>query len=162
MYHKRALFVLLALFLFTAGCTTTQSSSGSDTTTPTGAQTYENPNFYYDFDDILVPRELEFQHDESYTLDNAKFKAAIMVFTGRVVAADVFTFFVNNMARDNWQLINSLRGEISVLNFEKANKSCMIQIQDDFTTTVTIFAVESKADAVAPSGAPVMESELPQ
>ncbi|QJB56006.1 hypothetical protein [Pseudodesulfovibrio sp. zrk46] len=143
------LMILACLTMF-AACTTTGGSTGS---TDPGAQeaTYEEPNYYYDFDDILIPKEISYVEDQSYKLDNAKFRAAIMKFKGRVEVLELVQFFVNNMAKDNWTLVsNNKAGKLSVLNFEKFNKSCVIQVDDSFgSATTTIIAVEVKDGATA-------------
>lgn len=136
--------ILLAAFSLFAGCTASKSNVGA---TPEGEQSgeYSQTNYYYDFQDILIPSELEYQDEGSYTLDNQKFRAGIMKFKGRVYAADLIQFFVNNMAKDNWEKIASVKGKLSVLSFEKFNKSCIIQIEDAFgTAKVNIIAVEAK------------------
>ncbi len=143
--------VLVSLLMLFAACTTTSggSSAGAD---PAGAAqaTQQAPDYYYDFDDILIPKEISYQNDDSYKLDNAKFRAAIMKFKGRVEVLELVQYFVNNMAKDNWKLIsNNKSGTLSVLSFEKYNKSCVIQVEDSFgSAKITIFAVELKDASV--------------
>jgi len=147
---RHTLFAILVLMTLTAaGCAT--KSTGTEPASTTGEsqptayeQTYENPNYYYDFNDILIPRELDPVDDEKYVFDDPRFLAGFRIFSGRVVAEDVFNFFVNNMVRDNWTKKFSLKAQKSVLAFEKANKSCTIQIEDGFKTRVTVFAIEFK------------------
>jgi len=129
-----------------AACTTTGSSSSSSSNSQPEAQEYQEPDYYLDFDDIMIPKEIDYLEDESYKLDNAKFRAAIMRFSGRVEILELVQYFVNNMAKDNWTLIsNNKAGTVHVLNFEKFNKSCVIQIDDTFAAAkTTIFAVEVK------------------
>jgi hypothetical protein len=69
-----------------------------------------------------------------------------MKFKGRVEILELVQYFLNNMAKDNWKLVsNNKAATVHVLNFEKFNKSCVIQINDSFaTSTTTIFAVEVK------------------
>ncbi|SKA91027.1 hypothetical protein SAMN02745704_02284 [Paucidesulfovibrio gracilis DSM 16080] len=141
--------VLLVLALAATGCATkstgTEPAQSTSESQPTAyEQTYENPNYYYDFNDILIPRELDPVDDEKYVFDDPRFLAGFRIFSGRVVAEDVFNFFVNNMAKDNWTKKFSLKAEKSVLAFEKQNKSCTIQIEDGFKTRVTVFAIEFK------------------
>jgi len=136
--------VVLLMFGMFAACTPKSPSSGEGGAQPS-EQTYENLNYYYEFDDILIPKELDFKADESYTLDNKKFRAGIMRFSGRVVVQDLLQFFMNNMAKDNWERTSAVKGKMSVLSFEKFNKSCVIQVDDSFAkATVTIIAVETK------------------
>ncbi len=131
-------FVLGACTASTASTHTEQPVSGS-------SQNYDNLNYYYEFDDILIPKELDFQAGDSYTLDNRKFRVGIMKFTGRVEIPDLLQFFINNMTKDNWEKTSAVKGKTSILSFEKFNKSCVIQVEDTFARdTVTIIAVETK------------------
>ena len=143
------IFLVVALLGLAAGCTTT----GSSQTNEPGAEPaeYQEPDYYYDFDDILIPKEISYIHEDSYKLDNAKFRAAIMKFKGRVEILELVQYFVNNMSKDNWTLIaNNKVGTLSVLNFEKFNKSCVIQVEDGFGQAyATIIAVEVKDSAGA-------------
>ena len=141
--------VMVSLLMLAAACATTGSSAESD---PAGGAkaVQQEPDYYYDFDDILIPKEISYIDDDSYKLDNAKFRAAIMKFKGRVEVLELVQYFVNNMAKDNWTLLsNNKAAKLSVLTFEKFNKSCVIQIDDAFgSAKITIFAVELK-DAAA-------------
>lgn len=139
------LFVVMALVTVLAACSTMNTSSGGETTS--GSQTnYQEPDYYLDFDDIRIPKEINYVAKDSYKLDNAKFRAAIMYFKGRVEVTELIQFFINNMAQDNWTLTsNNKASNIHILNYEKYNKSCVIQVNDGLTTVeTTIFAVEVK------------------
>jgi hypothetical protein len=142
----------LILLLALGACTTTGSSS-TESSSATAVE-YQEPDYYYDFDDILIPKEIKYVENESYKLDNAKFRAAIMKFKGRVEVLELVQYFINNMAKDNWTLIsNNKAGKLSVLNFEKFNKSCVIQVDDSFgSATTTIIAVEVKDGSLTGKG----------
>ena len=145
----RILIKFLAVLMLVGGlaaCTTTGSKSSTADNGQSPEAQYQEPNYYLDFDDIMLPKEIDYVDDGSYRLDNGKFKAAIMKFKGRVEILELVQFFLNNMAKDNWTLIsNTKASESHILNFEKFNKSCVIQIDDNFATaTTTIFAVEVK------------------
>ncbi len=138
--------LVLIIFSMLAACTTTGMGGSSDPAGETQEAQYQEPDSYYDFDDILIPKEIAYDQDASYKLDNAKFRAAIMKFTGRVEILELVQYFVNNMAKDNWTLVsNNKASKVHVLNFEKFNKSCVIHVDDSFgSSTTTIFAVEVK------------------
>ncbi|MDD3310508.1 hypothetical protein [Pseudodesulfovibrio sp.] len=143
--------VMVSLLMLFAACTTTSGGQSADTDPAGGTQAAQQaPDYYYDFDDILIPKEISYQNDDSYKLDNSKFRAAIMKFKGRVEVLELVQYFVNNMSKDNWKLIsNNKTGALSVLSFEKYNKSCVIQVEDSFgSAKITIFAVELKDAAV--------------
>jgi hypothetical protein len=136
---------VVCLCFVLGACTASTASTSADQPVNSSAQNYEDLNYYYEFDDILIPKELDFQSDDSYTLDNRKFRVGIMKFTGRVEIPDLLQFFLNNMAKDNWEKIAAVKGKTSILSFEKFNKSCVIQVEDTFARdTVTIIAVETK------------------
>lgn len=139
------LLPLMIVGLF-AACTTTGTNSSSPDTGQSPEAQYQEPDYYLDFDDIMIPKEIDYQDDESYKLDNAKFRAAIMKFKGRVEIVELVQYFINNMTKDNWTLVsNAKASSVHVLHFEKFNKSCVINIDDSFATaTTTIFAVEVK------------------
>lgn len=145
----RTLMKFMAVLIFVGllgACTTTGSRSSGPNNGQSPEAQYQEPNYYLDFDDIMLPKEIDYVDDGSYRLDNAKFKASIMKFKGRVEILELVQFFLNNMAKDNWTLISNAKASKSnILSFEKFNKSCVIQIDDDFATaTTTIFAVEVK------------------
>ena len=156
MSHSLKLLVVAVALASMTACSSLSNSSSTDpaetgattssqaSTPEVHTETYENSSYYYDFSDILVPRELEFQAAESYVFDTRSFRSGVMIFTGRVVNADLINFFINNMAKDGWTLVTSLKADKSILIFEKFNKSASIQIMDGFKSKVTIVAVEAK------------------
>lgn len=166
MKSKLLIVFTLALLLAT-GCanmnknTKTQPSEDAQPEQQSSyEETYNNPNYYYDFDDVLIPRELTPVDEEKYVFSDHRFHAGFRQFSGRVVAEDLYNFFVNNMAKDNWKLKFSLKTVRSVLVFEKPNKSCTITIEDGFSTNVSVFAIELKTDGTVSSG--VMSSDVPE
>lgn len=137
--------ILTLLFVF-AGCTARNTTSTAQEPAENRQATYQEPDYYMDFDDIMIPKEINYDADNSYKLDNSKFRAAIMRFTGRVQVMELINYFLNNMTKDNWTLVsNNKASTVHVMTFEKYNKSCVIQVDDSFATAkTTIFAVEVK------------------
>ncbi len=145
-FFTQFLIILASLTLFAACTATGKNTAGADPASASTAAEYQDPDYYYDFDDILIPKEIDYLEDQSYKLDNNKFRAAIMKFKGRVEVLELVQYFVNNMVKDNWTLVaNNKAGKLSVLTFEKFNKSCVIHIDDSFASAnTTIIAVEVK------------------
>ncbi len=111
-----------------------------------GDQVYEEVNYYYDFDDVLVPKELEYDDAKSYIFETLQFRTGKLMFEGKVDALSVVDFFLNNMAKDNWRKNSSMKAGTSIIIFEKPNKSCLIKVTDvsSRTTEVEILVVELK------------------
>ena len=84
---------------------------------------------YYFFDDVLVPRELNYQPGDSFVYETPQFKAGSLVFSKFWLdAGSVVDFFVYHMEKDNWKLLNSFKGDESILNFSKPEKTCTIKV----------------------------------
>lgn len=138
----------LSLCLGLCACTgmnTTRANDAPASNAGTQAETYDNPNYYYLFDDILVPNGMEHTADDDFSFDTQQFKAGIQVFQGRVVFDDLVNFFQNNMVKDGWRKVSSVRSKKSILIFEKSNKAAIIELQDGFKAKATIFAFEYKS-----------------
>lgn len=84
---------------------------------------------YYFFDDVLIPRELNYKQSRSFIYETPRFKAGVLVFTKWWLDPNsLIDFFIYNMERDNWKLLNSFKGKESFLNFTKPDKTCTIRI----------------------------------
>ncbi len=79
---------------------------------------------YYNFDDVLVPGELNYKQKRSLIYETPQFKAGSMVFSKwRIDVESLIDFFTYNMEKDNWKLVNSYKGKESFLNFSKPDKT---------------------------------------
>lgn len=153
---KRACFrspvgkFLLGLSLAASLCACSGMNTNARATSDAGpassgqAETYDNPNYYYLFDDILVPNSMEHIPDEDFSFDTQQFKAGIQNFQGRVVFDDLINFFQNNMIKDGWRKVSAVRSKKSILIFEKTNKAAIVELVDGFKAKATIFALEYK------------------
>ncbi len=139
--------VLASALVVLPACAATsgQHVDSGPTGTAPQAESYENPNYYYLFDDVLVPNGMEHVASDDFSFDTQQFKAGIQVFQGRVVFDDLINFFLNNMTKDGWKKVSTVRSQKSILIFEKANKACTIELVDGFKAKATIFAIEYKS-----------------
>jgi hypothetical protein len=144
-FHKPLLCLCLALVL--SACSGLTAKSNADTAPASGgsqAETYDNPNYYYLFDDILIPNGMEHTADDDFSFDTQQFKAGIQNFQGRVVYDDLINFFLNNMVKDGWKKVSAVRSKKSIIIFEKANKAAIIELTDGYKAKATVFAFEYK------------------
>jgi hypothetical protein len=144
--HFACLVLCLGLFAC-SGMNSTTTTTPAATNTGSQAETYDTPNYYYLFDDILVPNGMEHTADEDFSFDTQQFKAGIQNFQGRVVFDDLVNFFQNNMVKDGWRKVSSVRSKKSILIFEKNNKAAIIELVDGFKAKATVFALEYKTNA---------------
>ena len=129
------LLLTLCLGLGWMGCTSTLKRGSED---PSKVQDMGVGKYYF-FDDVLIPKELNYQPDESFVYETPEFKAGTLVFSKWWLdSATVADFFAYYMEKDNWKLLNSFRGSESILNFSKPEKTCTIKIVEKWYGSVEV------------------------
>ena len=120
--------VMTALLLLTVAC-----SSTPKTTDGSAAKEKDEKNapLYYDFEDVLVPRDLKLNDKSSFVYHTSGFTAGVLGFTSKVDRNSLILFFENNMTKDNWQAVSSFKSPRTLLIFQKENRWCVINITDN-------------------------------
>ena len=119
-------FAILML-LTAAGCSTTQKTAGSGV----GDKDGQTAPLYYDFEDVLIPRELKLDTESSFIYHSSGLTAGVLVFKADVDRNSLIQFFENNMAKDNWQYVSSFKSPRTLLLFKKETRWCVINITDN-------------------------------
>jgi hypothetical protein len=137
------------LLLLTASCAGMQrnNTSGGEMSTPEqGPETYQETHHYYDFDDVLVPKDLKLDIEGSFVFETPQFKTGNLTFNGRVESFSVVDFFNSNLSKDGWRKHSSYKGKKSILVYEKPGKSCYISVLDESfsNTKVEVLVIEMK------------------
>ncbi|MGD8724437.1 MAG: hypothetical protein PVG00_10925, partial [Desulfobacterales bacterium] len=108
------------------------------------------PALYYDFGDVLVPKELKVDKKSSFVYQSGGFSAGVLVLKGRIDSSSLISFFERNMAQDNWQMISSFKSDRTMLLFQKARRWCVMNINDEmFSTYVEIWVAPTTQDGEA-------------
>jgi translation initiation factor IF-2 len=122
-----------------AGCSSL-TKKDNKATAPSAKSSSGVPAMYYDFGDVLVPKELKVDKKSSFIYQTEGFSAGVLVLKGRIETSSLISFFENNMAKDNWQSISTFKSERTMLLFQKAHRWCVINITDQtFNTYVEIW-----------------------
>ncbi|MCD4715396.1 MAG: hypothetical protein K8R45_01490 [Desulfobacterales bacterium] len=132
--------ISLFLMLFAASCaqtfkSTPESQPPKSGTKDQGLPSQGSPDSYYDFDDILVPKEMKLVPKLSLLFETPELKAGVIFFEGRVDPVSLFNFFMTNMPKDNWQLRSYFKYGRYIIVFEKADKDCIVSINEKTLTT---------------------------
>jgi hypothetical protein len=85
---------------------------------------------YYDFNDVLIPGELKLEREASFIYQTSGLTAGVLVFSGRVELSSLIDFFKNNMSKDNWQIISSIKSERNMMLFKKEKRWCVVSIKE--------------------------------
>ena len=127
-----------ALLVAVCACTVNSGGSQADPATQSGDSSYtaESASFYYDFDDILVPREMELDIEESFIVETPETKSGLMVFNGMVEIRSLTDFFINSMVKDNWVMRSVFRSNRTILVFDKDARTCVMNITNERYNTL--------------------------
>jgi hypothetical protein len=118
--------MVVSMILLISCSSAPKTTDGSDAR----AKDEQNAPLYYDFGDVLVPRELNLDAKSSFVYHTSGFTAGVLVFEAKVERTSLIEFFDNNMAKDNWQAVSAFKSPRTLLLFKKENRWCVINITD--------------------------------
>jgi len=111
---------------------TVTASSGSGSGVKPAAESKKTTAVYYDFEDVLIPLELQILQDKSMIVSTPGFTSGILMLRGRVDRRSLINFFNNNMVKDNWAMVSQIASpNMAILVFEKTMKSAVISIKSE-------------------------------
>ena len=131
-HRSPATYILFLFFIFfstTTGCSTL-SQDTQDPSAPPKKSNAKNAPVYHEFEDVLIPREMEKDRDESFIYETTGLTAGVLTLEGRVEIDSLMNFFETNMAKDNWRLVSNLKSEFNLMLFQKDNRWCVIAITE--------------------------------
>jgi hypothetical protein len=132
--------MLTAILLLFTGCSTLKMKDKDSFSTASVSKEKKDVPVYYDFGDVLIPKELKIDKDSSFVYSAPGFSAGVLALSGRVDVSSLCAFFEENMTKDNWKLIVSFKSPRTVMLFQKENRWCVINITDGkFSTGVEIW-----------------------
>ena len=134
------MLMLIATIVFSVGGCSSLSKKDDKATAPESKTSSGVPAQYYDFGDVLVPKELKVDKNSSFIYQTSGFSAGVLVLKGRIETSSLISFFQTNMAKDNWNIISLFKSGRTMLLFQKANRWCVMNITDEaFNTYVEIW-----------------------
>jgi len=134
------------MIIITSGCLTPGTKNVKNNRPKAGIR--QPSSLYYDFGDVLIPKELKIDQKPSFIYRTGGYACGLMILTGHVELTSLINFFSNNMVKDNWRLLSTFKSPRTLLLFQKDNRWCII------TITEGGFASSSEvAIWVAPTGA---------
>jgi hypothetical protein len=139
--------LMIAMVISNGGCSSL-TKKDSTATAPSAKSDSGVPAIYYDFGDVLVPKELKVDKRSSFIYQTEGFSAGVLVLKGRIETSSLISFFESNMAKDNWQNISTFKSERTMLLFQKAHRWCVMNITDEsFNTYVEIWVAPTTGGA---------------
>ena len=140
--------VVSALFFLISGCAGIKTKEGASASQSTTEKDKGASALYYDFGDVLLPADLKVDKKSSFVIRASGFSAGVVSLKGRVDGSSLITFFLNNMAKDNWTEVASFKSPRSMMLFQKANRWCVINITEkDYYTYVEVWVAPTINEA---------------
>lgn len=145
MLKKLAVAFLLCFASVLFACATTQKEGKAP------SQELKPLAATYDFDDVRIPSEMKMDKKNSFIYSTSRVKVGLLAFTGRVEPDSLAAFFQNNMPRDGWRPISTLKFRQAMLVFLKEDRACVITIRENMINTsldVWVGPIEQAASPV--------------
>jgi len=91
------------------------------------------------FEDIPVPSGFKIIAKESYVFHNDYLRVGLLKYSGRAKGDQITKFYKEQMPLYNWETVNIIEHGTILLNFEKADESCIITVDSTFgSSSITI------------------------
>jgi hypothetical protein len=144
---KGSIVMMAVILLLLAGCSTLKKGDKATTTTTAPAARKDTP-VYYDFDDVLIPKELKVERDDSFVYQTAGFTVGVLTLKARVDIGSLIGFFEKNMPKDNWRMISEFKSPRTMMLFQKENRWAVIEINEGtYYTSVKIWVAPTMSTA---------------
>jgi len=140
--------VIVALLVLVLGGCASQKGASVD---PSVEKADPNAPRYYDFGDVLVPREMKVNKNASFVFRTPGLSAGVLAMKGRVEGHSLIQFFETNMANDNWSLVSAFKSYRNILLFKKENRWCVINITEKKMYTYLEIWVSPTVEGAAPN-----------
>lgn len=127
-----ALVVLFFLAQWTLiGCASISPKEGGTASSETALR-----GSFSGFEDVLIPSDISVDRKKSQVYSAGKVKVGLLTFKGRVEPDSLADFFQNNLPRNGWKLMTSLKDRDHTLIFLKDDRVCLITISETWFTSV--------------------------
>jgi len=141
--------IVIYLIFLIIGCSALPSEKSSLESHEASLRKDKTGPLYYDFEDVLIPRELKVDRKSSFIYTTSGFSAGVLVLKGRVELGSLISFFEKNMAKDNWRLVSSFKSSRTIMLFQKQNRWCVINITESISTRIEIWVAPTMNEPVS-------------
>ena len=145
--------VMLGVLMILGGCSEGMLSTQSSTEEGSLASAIpkEPIALYYDFDDILIPKDLAVINESTVVVSTPGYTSGILSLKGRIEINSLFNFFNANMQKDNWNIVSQIKSPASnIMIFHKSSRWAVITLREkEFYTYVEIGVAPSLVETVS-------------
>lgn len=126
MMRRTLLLIIFGFWLVISGCATLEEMTAEAPPPPPPP-----PELVYPFSDIPVPNGFDRNHSKSFVYESGSgsVKVGRFFYSGWGKSADVVSFYQNEMINKGWSLVNAIKHEMTILNYEKEGWVCALMIK---------------------------------
>lgn len=118
------IFLVLVIIFAIGGCTAVPKKDA-----PLASSTnLLEPSAMLKFTDIPYPTGFRLLANESYVFEAAGVRVGLLKYQGKADVEQVINFYKEQMLMYNWSLLNIVEYGQRLLNFERENETCIINI----------------------------------
>lgn len=132
--------ILLSVFL----CSCTLALFGCVTATTSGKNTSKEsaplePQAALRFLDVPIPLGFKALNEKSYSFETSGVRVGVLKYQGKANPDLVVSFYKEQMPMYNWNLLNIIEYGNRLLNFDRENETCVIELAiQGSSVTITI------------------------
>lgn len=152
-YRKKQILLFAICYLLIANLTGCASTSNSDKDISSPALL--EPQAVLKFSDLPVPVGLKLVPQDSYSFESAGVRVALLKYQGKINADQVVNFYKEQMPMFNWSLLNSIEYGQRLLNFEREQETCIVNILPKGGATVVTISLGPKSQMPKKQETPV-------
>lgn len=140
MRNLAVLFLCLSVFIF-LGCASTEKNKQANAT-------MLEPQVLLKFADVPVPVGVKSIPQGSYSFESSNVRVGVLKYQGKVDPEQVVNFYKEQMPMYNWFLLNAVEYGDRILNFDRENETCIINLQCKGNNVVITVSLGPKSQAV--------------
>jgi len=143
MQNKFGLIALICLVSFPllAGCAALEKK---DTTNPALLE----PQAIVKFTDVPVPSGFKFLPKSSYSFETQGVRVGILKYQGKANPDQIVSFYKEQMAMYNWNLLNIIEYGERQLNFDRDSETCVITLSSKGGSVMVSVALGPKGQVM--------------
>lgn len=103
------------------------------------------PSAVQKFSDIPVPAKFKFISENSYSFESAGVRVGVLRYQGKALPQQVVNFYKEQMPMYNWALLNVVEYGEYLMNFDRENETCVINITPKGSSAIITVSVGPKA-----------------
>jgi hypothetical protein len=138
MKRAVAFLILLSVFII-SGCALMEKKQKPESAGLLEPQTASR------FSDLPLPAGFKLMGESSYAFESSGVRVAAMQYQGKADVEQVLNFYKEQMPMYNWNLLNVVQYGSRLLNFDRENETCIIELIPKGRTVFIKFSLGPKS-----------------